>query len=89
MEAIIRQELEHQELELNSKANQGAWRRLNPFQGTTLEERNRQQCVKELEKVLLGRQQLDRTTKNNYSVRFWISENASQNTVGCLDPFCS
>jgi len=70
MENVIRKELEHQESELVSNINQSAWRRLISFQRSTIEEKYRQQCAKELERVLIGRQQLDRTTKNKYMVGF-------------------
>ncbi|CAF3784747.1 unnamed protein product, partial [Adineta steineri] len=46
-----------------------SWSKLFTFQGSTIEEKNRQQCVKELQKLLLNRQQLDKTTKHNYTFR--------------------
>ncbi|CAF0767815.1 unnamed protein product [Adineta steineri] len=69
MENVIRRELEHQESELNSNLNPSSWSKLFTFQGSTIEEKNRQQCVKELQKLLLNRQQLDKTTKHNYTFR--------------------
>ncbi|CAF3995872.1 unnamed protein product, partial [Adineta steineri] len=69
MENVIRKELEHQESELNSNLNPSSWSKLFTFQGSTIEEKNRQQCVKELQKLLLNRQQLDKTTKHNYTFR--------------------
>ncbi|UJR32977.1 hypothetical protein I4U23_020440 [Adineta vaga] len=69
MENILRKELEYQKSELTSQTNPSTWRKLVSFQGTTIEEKNRQQCVKELDKVLLSRQQLDKTTKTNHAVR--------------------
>jgi hypothetical protein len=70
MEDVIRKELEHQESELASNTNQSSWKRLIGFQRSTIEEKYREQCAKELERVLVGRQQFDRTTKNNYVVCF-------------------
>jgi hypothetical protein len=69
MENVIKQELEHQQSELISSTNQGSWLTLIGFQRSSIEEKYRQQCVKELERILIARQQLDRTTKNNYAVR--------------------
>jgi optic atrophy protein 1 len=68
MENVIRKELEHQESELTANVNQSSWRRFIGFQQTTIEEKYRQQCAKELERILGTRQQLDRTSKKNYSV---------------------
>jgi hypothetical protein len=68
MENVIRKELENEEIKLISNSNQSTWSKLISFQRSTIEEKNRQQCVKELERVILGRQQLDKTTKNNYVV---------------------
>ncbi|CAF1170069.1 unnamed protein product [Rotaria sordida] len=69
MENVIRKELEYQELELNSNKNQSSWRKFIGFQQLTIEEKYRQQCMKELEKILNTRQQLDQTTENNYRLR--------------------
>jgi optic atrophy protein 1 len=70
MENVIKKELEHQQSELTSNANQSSWTRFIGFQRTTIEEKYRQQCVKELERILSSRQQLDRTNKKNSSVSF-------------------
>ena len=64
MENTIRQELEKQQKSLTPNNKNSWW----IFTGSTLEDKYRQQCVKELERVLISRQQLDRTTKNNYMV---------------------
>ncbi|CAF3412448.1 unnamed protein product [Rotaria sp. Silwood1] len=69
MENVIRQELEQQQLELSSNKNQSSWRKFIGLQQLTIEEKYRQQCVKELEKILSTRQQFDQTTKNNYRLR--------------------
>ncbi|CAF2070832.1 unnamed protein product [Rotaria magnacalcarata] len=65
MENALRKELEHEESELLLNANQNSWKTLIGFQTSTIEEKNRQQCIKELEKVLTSRQQLNQTTKSN------------------------
>jgi hypothetical protein len=75
METVIRKELEQQELELVSNTNQSSWRKLIGFQQSTIEEKFRRQCVKELDKLLINRQQLDRQTKNKYVVRSVYEEN--------------
>ncbi|CAF2853207.1 unnamed protein product [Rotaria sp. Silwood2] len=69
MENVIRKELEHQELELSSNKNQGSWLKFIGLQQLTMEEKYRQQCVKEIEKILTTRQQLDQTAKNSYRLR--------------------
>ncbi|CAF0747610.1 unnamed protein product [Rotaria sp. Silwood1] len=69
MENVIRQELEQQQVELSSNKNQSSWRKFIGLQQLTIEEKYRQQCVKELEKILSTRQQFDQTTKNNYRLR--------------------
>ncbi|CAF3486281.1 unnamed protein product [Rotaria socialis] len=69
MENALRKELEHEESELLSNTNQNSWKTLVGFQTSTIEEKNRQQCVKELEKVLTSRQQLNQTTKANQVLR--------------------
>ncbi|CAF4120690.1 unnamed protein product [Rotaria magnacalcarata] len=68
MENALRKELEHEESELLLNANQNSWKTLIGFQTSTIEEKNRQQCIKELEKVLTSRQQLNQTTKSNQVV---------------------
>ncbi|CAF1567306.1 unnamed protein product [Rotaria magnacalcarata] len=65
MENALRKELEYEESELLLNANQNSWKTLIGFQTSTIEEKNRQQCIKELEKVLTSRQQLNQTTKSN------------------------
>ncbi len=70
MEDVIRKELEHQQSELISNTTQNSWWKYLGFQQSTIEQKYRQQCVKELERLLLSRQQLDRRTKNNYVVSF-------------------
>lgn len=76
MENVIREELENQESELNSNKNQSSWRRFVGLQPQTMEEIYRKHCAKELERILLSRQQFDQTTKNSYRVIFilliWI-----------------
>jgi hypothetical protein len=68
MEDVIRKELEHQKTELVANINQNSWWRFIGLQGSTIEQKYRQQCVKELERLLISRKQLDNTTKNNYAV---------------------
>ena len=68
MENVIKKELERQEIELISGTSDNSWWKYLGFGQTTIEQKNRQQCVKELERLLVSRQQLDRTTKNNYVV---------------------
>ncbi|CAF4352403.1 unnamed protein product, partial [Rotaria sp. Silwood2] len=69
MENVLRKELEHEESELLSNINQSSWKKLIGLQRSTIEEKYRQQCVKELDKVLMSRQQLDQTTKANQVLR--------------------
>ncbi|CAF1432036.1 unnamed protein product [Rotaria magnacalcarata] len=69
MESTIRNELQHQESELNSNQNQSSWRKFMGFQQTTIEETYRKLCAKELERILISRQQFDQTTKNSYTFR--------------------
>lgn len=68
MENVVRQELQHQESELDSKVNQSSWKKFFGLQQTTMEEKYRQHCIKELQKVLLSRQQLDRSAATHTSV---------------------
>ncbi|CAF4266666.1 unnamed protein product, partial [Rotaria sordida] len=65
MENTLRKELEHEESELLSNINQSSWKKFIGFQRSTIEEKYRQQCIKELDKVLMSRQQLNQTTKTN------------------------
>ena len=65
MEDVVRRELEQQESELNSKTDSGSWLRFLGLQGSSLEEKYQQQCVKELEKIIGSRRQLERTAKIN------------------------
>lgn len=76
MENALEQELVHEELELNPiDPNASRWKRLIGWQSRTVEEHHRRQCRKELQRVLFGRQQLDRSTMNtNYSVSQSIDE---------------
>ena len=63
MENILRKELELEERELMSKTNQFSWKKFIGLQRSTTEEKYRQQCAKELDRLLLSRQQLNQTTK--------------------------
>lgn len=72
MENALRKELEHEEAELLSNTNQSSWKQLIGLQRSTIEEKYRQQCVKELDKVILSRQQFDQTTKSNQTVQAFI-----------------
>jgi optic atrophy protein 1 len=76
MENVIKKELEHQEFELISSTTQNSWWKFLGFQPATIEQKYRQQCVKELDRLLISRQQFDRTTKNNYVVSV-VSKNIS------------
>ena len=68
MENVVRQELQAQESALNSKMDQSSWKRFFGLQQTTMEEKYREQCTKELQKLLLSRQQLDRASATHTSV---------------------
>lgn len=70
MENSIRKELEQEQMELNSNKNSNSWLSFLSFQSSSIEQKYRQQCAKELERLLLARQQLDRTTKSNSVVSF-------------------
>jgi len=61
MENTLRQEIE----QLSKSQSSSSWSSFFGFQRSSIEERNRQQCAKELQRVLQARQQLDRTTKDN------------------------
>ena len=65
MEDVVRRELEQQESELAAKTNSSSWLRFVGLQGSSLEEKHQQQCVKELEKIIVSRRQLERTAKIN------------------------
>jgi len=68
MEDVIRKELEHQKSELVANTNENSWLKFIGLQGSTIEQKYRRQCAKELERVLIYRQQLDNTAKKNYAV---------------------
>jgi optic atrophy protein 1 len=68
MENVLRKELEREESELESNTNQSSWKKLITFQRSTIEEKYRQQCVKELDRVFMSRRQLDQTMKNSQAV---------------------
>jgi len=68
MENVLRKELEREESELVSNMNQSSWKKFIGFQRSTIEEKYRQQCVKELDRLLISRKQLDQTTKHNQTV---------------------
>ena len=72
MENVIRKELETQQLKLTSSTEESSWWKYLGMQSTTIEQKHRQQCVKELERLLLNRQQFDRTTKTNSIVRSFL-----------------
>jgi hypothetical protein len=72
MENILQKELEREESELISNDKQNSWKRFIGFQRATIEEKHRQQCVKELDKVLMARRQLDQSMKNNQAVGRYI-----------------
>ena len=74
MENVVQQELEREESELISTTNQSSWKRYIGLQRSTIEEKHRQHCVKELEKVIVGRRQLDQSTKNNQAVGEFVFE---------------
>ncbi len=68
MENVLRKELEREESELVSNMNQSSWKKFIGFQRSTIEEKYRQQCFKELDRLLMSRKQLDQTTKHNPTV---------------------
>jgi hypothetical protein len=68
MESVIRKELEREEAELTANTNQSSWKKYIGLQSSSIEEKYRQQCVKELDKVFISRQQIDQTTKNSHAV---------------------
>ena len=69
MENVLNQELEREQAQLISTVNPKSWKRYIGLQRSTIEEKYREQCVKELEKVLVGRKQLDQSMKKNQAVR--------------------
>mgnify|MGYP000300711606 CR=1 FL=1 len=79
MENVLKNELDYQTSELNSIKNQNSWSYFFGLQKLTIDEKYQQQCIKELEKILINRQQLDRTIKDNYVVCF------SNLSLTCLD----
>ncbi|UJR14178.1 hypothetical protein I4U23_001173 [Adineta vaga] len=74
MENSVRNELEREELELMSNTNQSSWKRYIGLERSTIEEKHRQQCVKELDKVLTGRRQLDQTMKHNQTFQSTLDQ---------------
>lgn len=73
MENVLRQELEKEEAALATNQNSSSWKRYIGLNSTTNEEKSRQACVKELDKIFLSRQQLDQTMKNNQAVTSRLS----------------
>lgn len=69
MENVLNKELEREQTQLIADMNPKSWKSYIGLQRSTVEERNREQCVKELEKVLMGRKQLDQSMKKNQAVR--------------------
>lgn len=65
MENVLQQQLE----QLAKNRSISSWSSFFGFQRSSIEERNRQQCEKELERIIQARQQFDRTTKDNSIVR--------------------
>ena len=75
MENSVRKELEREESELIANTSQqSSWKKYVGLQRATIEERNRKQCVKELDKVLVGRKELDQSTKHNQTVRICLNK---------------
>jgi hypothetical protein len=72
MENVLRKELEREESELLSNINQNSWKKFLGFQRSTKEEKYRQQCAKELDRVFISRRQLDQSMKNNQVVGDFI-----------------
>lgn len=69
MENVLNQELEREQAQLISTVSPKSWKRYIGLQRSTIEEKYREQCVKELEKVLVGRIQIDQSMKKNQAVR--------------------
>jgi hypothetical protein len=74
MENILQKELEREESELISNVNQSSWKRFIGLQRSTIEEKYRQQCVKELDRVFMSRRQLDQSMKKNQAVGIFTVE---------------
>jgi len=74
MENVLQKELEREESELISNVNQSSWKRFIGLQRSTLEEKYRQQCVKELDRVFMSRRQLDQSMKKNQAVGIFTVE---------------
>ncbi|CAF0737863.1 unnamed protein product [Adineta ricciae] len=75
MENCVRKELEREESELiATTSQQSSWKKYVGLQRSTIEERNRQQCVKELDRVLVGRKELDQSTKHNQTLRSTLDQ---------------
>ncbi|CAF1401347.1 unnamed protein product [Adineta steineri] len=74
MENALRKELEREEAELISNTNQNSWKKYIGLQRSTIEEKYRQQCAKELDRVLMSRKQLDQTTKHNLTLRSTLDQ---------------
>lgn len=68
MENVLQKELEREESEMLSNVKQSSWKKFIGLQTLTIEEKHRQQCAKELDKVLMSRRQLDRSMKKNQAV---------------------
>jgi hypothetical protein len=74
MENVLQKELEREESELISNVNQSSWKRFIGLQRSTIEEKYRQQCVKELDRVFMSRRQLDQSMKKNQAVGMFTVE---------------
>jgi hypothetical protein len=72
MENVLQKELEREESELLANTNQSSWKKLIGLQRSTIEEKHRQQCAKELDRVVISRRQLDQSTKNNQAVEVFL-----------------
>lgn len=72
MENVLQKELEREQAQLISNANSTSWLKYIGLQRSSIEEKHREQCVKELEKVLLSRRQIDQSMKKNQSVKMKI-----------------
>jgi broad specificity polyphosphatase/5'/3'-nucleotidase SurE len=68
MEHVVNQALEHEESQLIVNVKQTSWKKYLGLEHTSQEEKHRQQCVKELNKVLICRQQIDQTMKAHLTV---------------------
>jgi hypothetical protein len=88
MENVLQKELEREESELISNVNQSSWKRFIGLQRSTIEEKYRQQCVKELDRVFMSRRQLDQSMKKNQAVGIFTVEIVEFGDV-CLASFDS